>query len=212
MPYKNKIIGIYKIVNKTNNKLYVGSAVNMKHRFAVHKNLLNNNKHYNKHLQLSWNKYGSDNFVFEMIIECKKEELKEYEEFNIKKYNSNDRLFGYNKRLNCTTNLGIKASDETREKLRISHLGNKHTQETKYKISKSQFKAVYQIDMDMNIINEYESIKEAADKTGLCAKSISMCTTKVNKTHPRNKYHWCFIDEFSTFEKPISKKNEQKKK
>lgn len=211
MPYKNKIVGIYKIVNSINNKCYVGSAVNMKHRFSVHKNLLNNNKHYNKHLQSSWNKYGSDVFSFELIEETNLDKLREREEYYILEFKSNDRNLGYNRRINCQTNLGIKVSDETREKLRISHLGHKQSKETVEKKAKSRFKSVYQLDMNLNIINKFESIKEAAEITGLCSKSISMCTTKKMHAHPRGVYHWCFVDEYSTFNKPKYKKTWTKK-
>lgn len=56
--------GIYKIANIINNKIYIGSAYNLKKRFDVHKSQLKNNKHNNGHLQKSYNKYGSDNFKF----------------------------------------------------------------------------------------------------------------------------------------------------
>jgi len=212
MPYKNKIVGIYKIVNTINNKSYVGSAVNMKHRFATHKHLLNNNKHYNKHLQSSWNKYGGDKFKFVMIIETTKEKLREQEEYHILNLKSNNREFGYNKRINCHTNLGIKVSDETREKQRIAHLGHKQSKETIEKKARSRFKGVYQLDMDLNIVNEFTSIKEAAEVTGLCSRSISMCTTKKMHAHPRGEFHWCFEVEYPTFEKPKYKKTWTKQK
>ena len=44
------MIGIYKIVNSINNKIYVGSAKNIKKRWSAHKSDLNKNKHHNKHL------------------------------------------------------------------------------------------------------------------------------------------------------------------
>ena len=61
-----KKCGIYKITNIINNKVYVGSAVNVTYRFKTHKRLLKQNKHFNTHLQSSYNKYGKDNFKFEM--------------------------------------------------------------------------------------------------------------------------------------------------
>jgi len=62
--------GIYKIFNLVNNKIYIGSASSnggFRKRWNEHKSDLNRNVHHNKHLQLSWNKYGSDNFKFEII-------------------------------------------------------------------------------------------------------------------------------------------------
>ena len=61
--------GIYIIENLINNKIYVGSSINLKRRKYFHFNYLRNNKHGNKHLQLSFNKYGEECFNFK-IIEC----------------------------------------------------------------------------------------------------------------------------------------------
>lgn len=56
--------GIYKIVNKQNNKYYIGSSSNIEKRWYVHKTRLNNNNHPNKYLQAAWNKYGEQCFLF----------------------------------------------------------------------------------------------------------------------------------------------------
>jgi group I intron endonuclease len=64
---KNITMGIYQIRNLVNGKKYVGSAFNFYNRFRCHLSNLNKNKHDNDHLQKSFNKYGSDNFVFELI-------------------------------------------------------------------------------------------------------------------------------------------------
>lgn len=63
--------GIYKITNITNNKIYIGSTKNFKNRWKSHVNLLKNKKHFNRHLQLSWNKYGERNFKFLIIKKMK---------------------------------------------------------------------------------------------------------------------------------------------
>ena len=208
MPYKDKKTGIYKIVNIKNNKIYIGSAVNIYNRFSSHKNLLNNNKHFNSHLQNSWNMYKKECFVFSVVEECKKEFLVEREEYYIQLYTSNNREKGYNIRSKCDTNLGKKVSMETREKLRISHLGIKQTIESKEKIAKTLSKPIIQFDNNFNVINKYESIKNASEITGCCSRSISLCTTKKMKSHPRNIYFWCFENEFTNidnFKKYIEK-------
>jgi len=67
---KTKISGIYKIVNKVNGKYYVGSSCNiLGERWRKHRQLLRKNKHYNKHLQNAWNKYGETNFKFVIVQE-----------------------------------------------------------------------------------------------------------------------------------------------
>lgn len=60
---------IYRITNMINNKYYIGSAESFARREWQHKNDLKRNAHKNPHLQASWNKYGEDAFVFEVLEE-----------------------------------------------------------------------------------------------------------------------------------------------
>jgi len=46
-----KILGIYKITNLKNGKVYIGSSKNIKRRLIEHKSRLKNNKHINKYFQ-----------------------------------------------------------------------------------------------------------------------------------------------------------------
>ena len=62
-----KNCGIYVIRNIVNDNIYIGSSVNIKKRFCQHRNSLRKNKHHNKYLQRSWNKYGEENFEFVVI-------------------------------------------------------------------------------------------------------------------------------------------------
>ena len=64
------MIGIYKITNKNNGKSYFGSSKNIETRWLTHKNQLKNGIHHNIHLQRTWDKYGEDIFVFEIVEEC----------------------------------------------------------------------------------------------------------------------------------------------
>ena len=90
-----KILGIYCITNRTNNKKYVGCSVNIKGRWRQHKHQLRNNKHCNSHLQASWNKYGETNFSFSILEEVEsKAHIVERENFWITFYKSNSN--GYN--------------------------------------------------------------------------------------------------------------------
>ena len=75
-----KICGIYSIVNILNNKCYIGSSSNFRRREQIHKSQLKNNRHHNLYLQRSWNKYGKDNFKFEIIEECDVKKLFKKEE------------------------------------------------------------------------------------------------------------------------------------
>lgn len=88
------MIGIYCIINTTNNKRYIGYSIDISRRWATHKRDLKNNKHENAHLQNSYNKYGADSFKYYVIEECEQENLKEREKYWINFYNSKE--FGYN--------------------------------------------------------------------------------------------------------------------
>lgn len=61
--------GIYQIKNIQNNKLYIGQSIDIIKRFQHHKSDLNTNKHYNKHLQAAWIKYGEQSFEFSILEE-----------------------------------------------------------------------------------------------------------------------------------------------
>jgi group I intron endonuclease len=72
--------GIYKIRNIINDKIYIGSAKDIKKRWRRHKCGLRGNKHENVLLQRSWNKYGEKNFVFEVVEICEIRELLDLEQ------------------------------------------------------------------------------------------------------------------------------------
>jgi group I intron endonuclease len=59
--------GIYIIRNIINNHIYIGCTTNFYNREKQHFAMLKNNKHHSKHLQNSFNKYGVNNFKFEII-------------------------------------------------------------------------------------------------------------------------------------------------
>lgn len=75
--------GIYKITNIITNKCYIGSSCNIMKRKYNHFSSLKHNRHCNKHLQSSYNKYTKDNFIFEIIEECSKNDLITREQYYI---------------------------------------------------------------------------------------------------------------------------------
>ena len=129
------IIGIYKIENLINHKVYIGQSVNVKERFHKHRGDLRNGKHNSKHLQNAWNKYGEKNFSFEIIEECAKEKLDEREIYWIDFYGGFMSPNNYNKRGGGQESHEI--SEETKEKLRKANLGKKASQEAIEKRSRA---------------------------------------------------------------------------
>lgn len=81
---------IYKITNKLNNKIYIGQTINFKKRMQEHLSLRKNIKiHKNQPIDLAINKYGKENFSFEIIDKAKnQEEIDILEKKYIKKFNS----------------------------------------------------------------------------------------------------------------------------
>lgn len=65
-------LGVYKITNKLNNKIYIGESHDIERRWLEHKEELNNNIHHSYKLQNDWNIYGESNFKFEVIEEIDK--------------------------------------------------------------------------------------------------------------------------------------------
>ncbi len=60
--------GVYRIRNVIDSRCYYGSSTNLDKRWKYeHLQALKRNKHYNSHLQNAWNKYGGENFVFEIV-------------------------------------------------------------------------------------------------------------------------------------------------
>lgn len=138
--------GIYKIINKTNGKYYVGSAVNFKKRWREHRNKLNKNKHNNLYLQHAWNKCGSDNFEF-LIVEYvdnvygrKCDDLLKIEQkyLDIAKSDKDSNIDSHYNICYFThqTTRGIKLSEEHKNKLSMSRKGKKHSIESRKNMSK----------------------------------------------------------------------------
>jgi group I intron endonuclease len=153
--------GIYKITNIVNDKIYIGSALNISKRWSIHKRQLLLNKHHSIKLQRSYDKHGINNFKIDIIEECDIEILIEREQYFIDLYNSYNT--GYNCSPTAGSTLGRKASaeqikrmsisrkgltpwnkgiigisKETSEKLSRAGMGRKHSEESKIKISNSK--------------------------------------------------------------------------
>lgn len=83
-------IGIYKITNKLDNKVYIGQSVNIEKRWGEHKRAVNyTDEHtYNYPLYRAIRKYGIENFIFEIVEECSTQMLTEREQYWMDYYNS----------------------------------------------------------------------------------------------------------------------------
>ena len=75
-----KISGVYRITNTITNDFYIGSSKNIKQRWAHHKAPSSWNEKPNSQLYKDMQKYGTENFVFEIIAEVEPGSLKEAEQ------------------------------------------------------------------------------------------------------------------------------------
>lgn len=82
------MIGIYCITNLVNGKKYIGQSNNIIRRWERHKNptYIKRKENKSKPLYQAIIKYGLENFSFEILEECKKEELNDKEEYWISFY------------------------------------------------------------------------------------------------------------------------------
>lgn len=123
--------GIYQLLNLVNNKRYVGSAVNLKRRNKQHFSDLRKGKHHCIHLQNAFEKYGEENFIFEVLeIVEDKNNLLQWEQWFLDYYDFESL---YNTCPTAGNSLGVVRSEETKEKLRKANLGKRHSEETKEK-------------------------------------------------------------------------------
>lgn len=112
------MVGIYKVVNNITGGMYIGESTNIERRISEHKNKPFSSKRQDdldKKLYQAIRKYGIENFSFEVIEECSKEQLKDKEIYWIRHYNTYDNPEHYN-----NTPGGDLPCDS------IKHVGEKH--------------------------------------------------------------------------------------
>lgn len=152
--------GIYTITNIVNGKLYLGCTIDFSKRKHDHLKKLRTNSHKNKHLQDSFNKYGEQNFRFEILVECTKEMLASEEHYWSNLLKIHDRKFGYNQRPTHPYNK-IVQTPETIEKMRNSLKGRKLSEESIRKRTETRKK------------NGYKHSEETRKKIGRKGRKMS---------------------------------------
>lgn len=126
--------GIYVITHVASGRKYVGSAVDIRSRWRVHKCELRKQKHHSPKLQNAWRRYGEDAFSFEVVelisdlhglIPAEQKWMDSLKPF-------------YNCRPRAGSQLGLKLSPETRERISRVQRGRKASAETRARMSKAQ--------------------------------------------------------------------------
>lgn len=207
MGQRIKRCGIYAIYCITNNKYYIGHSKSINKRWDNHKYRLRLGTHENQHLQLAWNKYLEETFIF-MILErlsdtLTKEELEAEETKWVLKYNAHQKEFGFNK---CLPGA-----------IPLTKPGENKTSKERRKI----IKKVYSLNMATTELIEYDNCKDISEVLGIKPKTIRACCVywkdlkKYNKNAIRSYKGYMFIRvsdyienfDYSTYFKPYNKKN-----
>jgi group I intron endonuclease len=131
-----KIVGIYKITNLIDGKVYIGQTVNYNKRKKRHLNSLKNGNHHNEHLQRAFDKYGEDSFKIELIKKCNIEELDKLERYYIRELDACNHDKGYNMMYGGQRYRNF--TKEVRLKMSEAGKGRKFTEEHKKRIGLAQ--------------------------------------------------------------------------
>lgn len=155
--------GIYKITNIITNDFYIGSSCQIKKRKYVHFYQLVKNIHNNTYLQNTFNKYGVDNFKFEVIEECSKDILLIKEQYYINALNP-----VYN-------NLKVAGNS----------LGYTHSIDSIVKLQKQDktycSKKVYQYDKNNIFVKEWNSCSEYGNFYNISRAAVIKAIKKNHK-------------------------------
>lgn len=77
------MIGIYRVTNLINGKTYIGQSIDIQRRFWEHRCVSHES---NRHLKFALQKYGKENFKYEILEECDESMLDERERYYIEKF------------------------------------------------------------------------------------------------------------------------------
>jgi group I intron endonuclease len=144
---------VYLVTNQFDGKCYVGRTINsLKYRKRKHEQPSCNKSENTYHFHNALQKYGKENFLWEILeeVECESKKklntiLNKYEEYYIEVLDAMKN--GYNLTAGGDGTVGMIVSEETRKKMSITRTGKKinhpkgvikHTEEAKKKISLSR--------------------------------------------------------------------------
>lgn len=179
----------YEITNLANNKKYCGITRDPNTRKNRHFRELEKDCHHSIRLQNAFNKYGKNNFVFEVVDSLETEsslEAFQKEKELIAKNNSYEN--GYN----MTPGGEINITPEMLEKMRLSH--------------EKLVPNVYQIDKKtLQVIKIFPSLRAIQKELGLSHSNVSKVCNRQDIS--AGGYYWCYEQDWSdTWIPPINQK------
>lgn len=170
----NKKVGIYRIDCVSNGSFYIGSASDMRKRWASHRHHLRKGIHDNPHMVAIYKKYGMDSLVFSIVEYCERSALLEREQHYI------DTL--------CPDINIVRVAGST--------VGHKRTETQKLQQQLKQGRRIYQIHPETGVIvNEYTSAIRAGIALQKSHSEIGRAA-KQGKNNTVGGYLWAYVDEW----------------
>ena len=208
----DKMVYIYSLKDPRDYQIkYIGKTVDIDKRYKQHIENYTNQKSLKSSWVLSILRSGLLPII-EIVEICDESKWQEREQYWIRYY----KELGFDLK-NMTNggdgNTGLKMSDASKEKIRFANLGKKSSKEKIAKISnwakgndkiknnlrlgskKSQI-PIIQKSKDGEIINQWDSLQQAADKLGIERSNISHCLRGGIKTS--GGYVWEYVRSSNT--------------
>lgn len=176
---KEIICGIYRVVSPSG-KIYVGQSKNIYKRWEDYRkhSCKNQSRLYN-----SLKKYEHSKHLFEIVEQCRIEDLNNRERYWQNYYRVTDRSAGMNCLLTASNSETFIMSDSTKDKIRES---------LKMYRSKNA-RSIYQYSLDGVLINKWSSISELESCLTFDRRYIFMCCRK--KHYKAYEYIWSYSEE-----------------
>lgn len=183
---------IYKITNQKNGMVYIGSSIDVERRWRNHKEASINEKdhHYNYPLMIAFREFGITNFTFEIVetLPDWKTMIKAEHDWIIKE--------------NCTIPNGYNQTSKTDTPMLDPAIAKRMSDTKRAKYGKQ----VCEIDSFGHIINVWQSIAEASEKTGLDRFKISSVCNGIRLTTGNKIFR--FLNEENQIVEPKPKNNQ----
>lgn len=164
------VCGVYCIENLMNGKRYVGQSIDIYRRWSSHKNESAISRNY--FLYQAFRKYGTENFRFYILEECDEDSLNEREIYWINHFDTFNN--GYNMTIGgAGYNCGERAYAQNK-------LPKNFTENICNTVS--DIVSIAKLDLDYNILDIYDSVRDCARKNNVVATNVSKCTKQLHKT------------------------------
>ena len=184
----NQLSGIYRILNRVNGNCYIGSSLNIEKRYKHHLSTLRHNSSRCSILQKAFNKYGEDNFEFQVLLCCKPKYRLYYEQELIRELDSQYNVF---------TNVSdsplrqFTFSEEAKLKMSRAHKGKRLSEQHRRNISLANRGRIFSEESRSKIRNSRQNLvfnKETIEKMSN-AKKGKPWSEKRRAAYLKKKYN-----------------------